>query len=119
MKKLAIVTLLWTASLAAADYSGIWNGKGAVQSARYPGGIPYTVQMTLLQAGTSLKGTLKVGNNTPFPISSGTVSGTALTFSARTGPTQVTAQLSVTGAQLTGRMTLSDGTVYSVVFTKR
>src|SRR5579864_6027161 len=90
MKRLAVMMLAFASSLAAADYSGIWNGKGTVQSARYPGGVPYTVQMTILQAGNSFNGTLKVGNNTPLQVSNGSVSGTGLSFRASLASFQVT-----------------------------
>ncbi len=119
MKRLAVMMLAFASSLAAADYSGIWNGKGTVQSARYPGGVPYTVQMTILQAGNSFNGTLKVGNNTPLQVSNGSVSGTGLSFRASLASFQVTGQLSANAGQLSGQMTLSDGTVFTVGFTQQ
>lgn len=117
MKKLVIVMLALAASLAA-DYSGIWNGKGTIQSARYAGGVPYTVQITLLQAGSSLTGTMRVGKNPSVPITTGTVSGTSIIFAAGATGSQVTAHLSANGNQLTGTMTLTDGEVFTVAFTK-
>jgi hypothetical protein len=118
MKKLLLIALAVAASLVAqTGYSGIYNGKGIQQSARYPGGVPYTLQITLIQAGESLTGTLKVGNSRPVPIISGTVSGSSLTF-ATGGKTQSTGQLSASGTQLTGRVTSSTGAVYEVALKK-
>jgi len=119
MKKILLTTLVLAASLAAqtGGYSGIYDGKGIQQSARYPGGVPYSLQITLIQAGESLTGTLKVGNSKPVPIISGTVSGTSLTF-ATGGKSQSTAQLSAKAGQLTGRVTSSTGVVYEVALTK-
>jgi len=116
MKKLAIMFLACAASLAAADYSGIWNGKGGMASAKY-GSVPYTAQLTLLQDGTALKGTFKAGNGAPVPLTSGSVSGTQVTFAIAGGA--VTAVLSQSGTQLVGKMTSSGGGVVSFVFTKR
>jgi hypothetical protein len=118
MKKLAIMMFALAASLAAADYSGIYNGKGLAQSTRYPGGVPYKVQVTLLQAGTSLTGTFKVGNGKPVPIVSGTVSGTSITF-ATGNKAQTTAQLTAAGNELTGKMTSSTGAVYQIAIKKQ
>jgi hypothetical protein len=118
MKKSLLTMLALAASLGAAqDYSGIYNGKAVVQSARYPGGVPYTVQITLIQAGTSLTGTLKIGNSKPIPIVSGTASGGSLTF-ATAGKVQSTAQLTANGNELAGRMTTSVGAVYAVALAK-
>ena len=66
MKKLAIMMFLFGASLfAQTSFSGIWNGKGGIGSARY-GTVPQTSQMTLLQAGRSVQGTFKMGNGPGF-----------------------------------------------------
>src|SRR5580698_8416802 len=108
MKKLAIMFLACAASLAAADYSGIWNGKGGMVSAKY-GTVPYIAQLTILQDGTALKGTFKAGNGTPVPFTAGSVSGTQVTFAIANGA--VTAVLSQSGAQLVGKMTSSSGSV--------
>ena len=118
MKRLVIIILAFAASRSAADYSGIWNGKGIEQSARYAEGVPHTVQATFVQAGSSLKGTIKLGNGAPMAIKVGTVSGSAMSFSATTAGEMVTGQFSASGAQLTGRLTLSDGQVISVALTK-
>jgi len=117
MKKLAILMLASALSLAAADYSGIWSGKGGKEDPRY-GTVPATAQMTLLQAGASLAGTVKLGNGKPLKISSGSVSGNQLTVVLTGTSIQVTGKLTQTGTQLTGKMTASNGNVYDFVFTK-
>ena len=118
MKKLAIMVLLFAASLASAqEYSGIWNGVGGKVDSHY-GTVPATAQMTLIQAGTSLKGTIKLGNGKPVAITSGTVSGTQLTVVIVNSSFQMTGNLSQSGSQLTGKMTSSSGTVYNFVFTQ-
>lgn len=115
MKKLAVILLSLTASLSAADYSGIWNGKSGMASPRY-GSVPGTAEMTLLQAGNSVSGTLKMGKGPIMKIASGAVSGSTITFAVGTGGT---ARLTQSGAQLTGKLTSSKGQVLDVVFTKR
>jgi hypothetical protein len=104
-------------SLAAADYSGIWSGKGGKEDSRY-GTVPATAQMTLLQSGASLSGTVKVGNGKPTKITSGTVSGNQLSIVLTSAGGQVTGKLTQSGTQLTGKMTASNGEVYDFVFTK-
>ena len=115
MKKLAIIALAFAASLGAADYSGIWDGKGGVESSKY-GSVPWTSQLTLVQAGSSVSGTLKMGNDQVLPITSGTVSGSQITFVVNSGAR--TANLTQNGTQLQGTITSSTGEVYDVVFTK-
>jgi ABC-type phosphate/phosphonate transport system substrate-binding protein len=117
MKKLAIMMLASALSLAAADYSGIWSGKGGKEDSRY-GTVPATAQMTLLQAGSSLSGTIKLGNGKPVKITSGNVSGNHLSVVLAMPNGQVTGSLTQTGAQLAGKMTASNGEVYDFVFTK-
>ena len=114
MKNSAIMMLVFAASLAAADNSGIWNGKGGIEDAKY-GSVPQTAQMTLLQAGSAVSGTLKVGNGTPMPISVGTVSGNQITFVVKGG----TGRLTQNGAQLSGKLTSPAGEVFDIVFTKQ
>jgi|GEM_PF-6917124 len=117
MKKLAIVALAFAASLAAAtDYSGIWNGKGGIENVKYTS-IPQTAQLTLNQSGTSLSGTIKIGNGKPTPISAGTVSGSQLTFAIGNG--SGTANLTQNGTQLKGRLTSSKGDIFDIVFSKQ
>jgi hypothetical protein len=119
MKKLIIIMLTAVSSLVAADYSGIWNGTGGKEDTRY-GSVPATAQMTLLQAGSSFQGTLKMGSGAPMAISSGAVSGSTLTFVIKsTGGAQVTGNFTANGSQLTGKMTASNGQVYDFVFTKK
>ena len=60
MKKFAFITLAFAASLVAADVTGAYAGKGSIESTKY-GGVPYTAQLTLLQDGSSVSGTLKMG----------------------------------------------------------
>jgi hypothetical protein len=114
MKKLVVVLLSLAASLTAADFSGIWNGKGGIESAKY-GSVPQTAQMTLLQAGSSVSGTLKIGNGPIQKIASGTVSGSTITFAVSGG----TATLTQSGGQLQGKLTSSRGQILDVVFTKQ
>ena len=113
MKKLLIVLLSLTAFLAAADYSGIWYGKGGIESAKY-GSVPQTAVMTLLQAGTSVSGTLQIGNGPILKISSGTVTGSNITFAVPGN----TANLTQNGVQLQGKLTSSKGDILDIVFTK-
>jgi len=114
MKKLIVAMLVLAGSLAAADYSGIWNGKGGIESAKY-GLVPQTVQMTLLQAGASLSGTVKIGNGPVMKIASGSVSGSTLTFALTGG----TGSLTASGGQLRGKLTSSQGQILDIVFTKK
>jgi len=114
MKKLIVVLLSLAASLAAADCSGIWSGKGGIESAKY-GSVPQTAQMTLLQAGSSVTGTLKIGNGSIMKIASGAVSGSTVTFAVGRG----TGTLTQSGAQLSGRLTSSQGQILDIVFTKQ
>jgi hypothetical protein len=117
MKKLAISALLFAASLSAADYSGIWNGKGGKQDVRY-GTVPMTAQMTLLQAGSNFSGTLSLGGGAAMPFTSGTVSGSQLVFSIVNGKAQLNGTLSGSASQLTGKVTDSVGNTFTLVFTK-
>ena len=117
MKKLVIVILAFAASLSAADYSGIWNGTGGKEDARY-GLVPRTAQLTVVQAGNSFTGSLKIGNGKPLPIKSGTVSGTQLTFAIVTGVSQISGSLTQSGSQLSGKMTASNGQTFDFVFKK-
>ena len=114
MKKSAIIMFVFAASLAAADSSGIWNGKGGIEDAKY-GSVPQTAQMTLLQAGSSVSGTLQIGNGKPMPISAGTVSGNQITFVVTGG----TGRLTQNGAQLSGKLTSGTGEVFDIVFSKQ
>ena len=115
MKKLIVVLLSMVASLAAADCSGVWAGKGGIESAKY-GSVPQTAQMTLLQAGTSVTGTLKIGNGKVMQISSGNVSSLTITFAVGAG----TGTLSImNGAQLAGKLTSPKGEILDLVFTRQ
>ncbi|MGB6946985.1 MAG: hypothetical protein WBE37_31600 [Bryobacteraceae bacterium] len=116
MKKLSLMILLFSASLVAQDFSGIWNGKGGIESTKY-GVVPQTAQMTLLQAGSTLQGTFKLGNSKPIAISSGSVSGTQLNLIVGQGLASGT--LTQNGGELTGKMTSSSGQVMDFVFTKQ
>lgn len=113
MKKLIIVLVSLTASLSAADYSGIWNGNGGFESAKY-GSVPATAQMTLLQSGSSISGTLKIGNGNVVKLT-GTVSGSTISFST-TGGTGV---LTANGTQLQGKLTSSTAQILDIVFTQQ
>jgi len=119
MKKTLLTMLAFAASLMAQDYSGTYNGKAMQQSEKYAGGVPYALQMTVLQAGQTFTGTFKIGTSKPVPIVSGTVSGSSLTFAmVGNNKMQSTAQLSATGNELTGRITMSTGAVYTVALQK-
>jgi|ERR1035441_3391796 hypothetical protein len=115
MKKLVVVLLSLAACLTAADFSGIWNGKGGIESAKY-GSVPQTAQMTIVQAGSSFSGTLKIGNGPIAKIASGTVSGSTVTFAVGNGGTGTLTQ---SGAQLTGKLTSTRGEILDIVFTKQ
>jgi hypothetical protein len=71
--------------------------------------------MTLLQASSSVSGTLKIGNGPIQKIASGTVSGSTITFAVSGG----TATLTQSGGQLQGKLTSSRGQILDVVFTKQ
>jgi hypothetical protein len=118
MKKLAIMMFALAASLAAQDLSGTWNGKGGKEDPKY-GVAPRTAQMTVLQAGTSVKGTLKIGSSTPMSITNGTSSGGKMTLVIVSGGSQITGNLTLSGSQLSGKMTASNGSTYDFVFTKQ
>lgn len=117
MKKLLVVLLLTLTPClaAAADLSGIWNGKGGKEDPNY-GSVPVTVQMTLLQAGSSVTGTLKMGNGPIFQIPSGSVSGDAITFVVGNGIGS--GSFTWNGTNLSGRLTSSSGDIYDIVFTQ-
>ena len=118
MKKLATILHMLGATLSAADYSGTYTGRGGREDPRY-GTDPRSAQLTLLQAGSSFSGSLKIGNSSPMPISSGTVNGTQLTFVVSTGGHgRITGLFSQNGAVLSGKMTASTGQIYDFVFTK-
>ena len=118
MKKLAIMMFILAASLAAQDLSGIWNGKGGKEDKKY-GTVPATAQMTILQAGSSFHGTLKMNaTGKLMQITNGTSSGGKVTFAIVNGSQQITGNLSVSGSQLTGKMTMSNGSIFDFVFTK-
>ena len=74
--------------------------------------------MTLLQAGASLSGTVKLGNGKAVKITSGNVSGSQLAIVLTSSGGQITGRLTQAGTQLTGKMTASSGEVYDFVFTK-
>lgn len=117
MKKLAIAVLFLAATLSAADYSGIWNGKGGLQDAKY-GVLPQNVQVTLLQAGNKVSGTIKFNNEAPVKFTSGTVNGNQITVIATRMGAQMTGVLTASGGQLQGRLTTSTAEVYTFAFTK-
>jgi hypothetical protein len=115
MKKAAI-TLLLFATTVFADCSGIWNGKGGKEDPKY-GLVPMTAQMTLEQAGSSVSGTLKIGNGGVMKITSGSVSGSQVTIVITgKGGGQMTGSFTQNGAQLTGKMTVSTGDTYDFAF---
>jgi hypothetical protein len=118
VKKIALLTLLAAGVLSAANYSGTWNGKGMVQDTKY-GGLPHSAQLTLIQSGSSLQGTLKVDNGQPMRINVGSVSDGKISFGVHMQATQITGQLSDNNGQLTGRLTSSSGQVFAVTFIKQ
>lgn len=116
MKKAAIMLFFFGASVfAQTSFSGIWNGTGGIASARY-GTVPQTSQITLLQSGSSVQGTVKLGNNPVLKITSGTVSGSSLNLIVANGV--ATGTLTQNGSQLVGTLTSSTGIVISFVFTQ-
>ena len=114
MRRLMVVLLVLAGSLAAADFSGVWTGKGGLEDPKY-GLVPNNVQMTLVQAGSSLSGTLKIGNGKILKITAGSVAGNTLTFALANG----TATLNVVGNQLQGRLTSSRGQIMDLAVTKK
>lgn len=121
MKKIAILWLgLAIVALAKSDLSGIWDGKGGRQTEKY-GSIAATAQLTLLQAGDSVKGTLKIGNGTVMTITSGVVSGSAIRFNVGTEKEGILGSVELTrdGSTLRGQVSMYDGRVFDMVFTTR
>ena len=118
MKKLIIALLALVTSLAASDVSGVWNGKGGIQDVKY-GSVPTLGQLTLLQAGSKVTGTFKMGNGNVMPISTGSFDGTQVVFVVTAGTGQITARLTPSANGLTGTMTSSTGKVINFVFTKQ
>ena len=115
MKKLAIIAMVFAGSVFAADYSGIWAGSANKADAKY-GVVPNTLQLTLNHAGTTVSGTLKLGNGQPIALSAGTVSGNQISFAVGAVGTGV---LTDTGTRLQGRLTSTTGQVLDVVVTKQ
>lgn len=115
MKKLFFAILTTAVSLAATNYTGAYVGKGTEPSARYPGGVPHTVTITLEQSGNSLTGTLQVDKGGIAKITSGTVSGNSISIVLGGNGFQATAQLTANGNQLTGTITGTTGAQMAVV----
>lgn len=113
-----LVALLLFAALAFADCSGTWNGNGGKEDPRY-GLVPMTAQMTLQQAGSSVSGTLKIGNGGVMSITSGTASGNQITIVISQPGGQITGSFSQNGNQLTGKMTTSTGDTYDFAFAQQ
>ena len=114
-----VIALLFFAASLFADCSGTWNGQGGKEDQRY-GIVPITAQMTLTQAGSSVTGTLKMGNGSVLPISSGSVSGNQVTFVIGSGQgIQMTGNFTQNGSQLTGKVTMSTGDVFDFAFTQQ
>lgn len=120
MNKLIVMMMVVAGSLAAqTNYSGIWEGKGVIQSARYPGGVPMKVEMTLLQSGTALQGTVKTSNIKPYTITTGTVSGNSLSIVTTSNKATQTIQLTATSpTTMSGSVTTSTGEVYQLSLVK-
>jgi hypothetical protein len=116
MKKLAMMAILFAASMAASDVSGIWDGSGGIESAKY-GMVPLTAQLTLIQSGSSVTGTYRRGNGKPGPITSGAANGGQITFVISSDGSTATLTQNSNG-QLQGKITSSTGDVFDVVFTK-
>jgi hypothetical protein len=115
MKKLIVLLLILTPYLAAAaDLSGVWAGKGGKEDPKY-GSVPVKVQMTLLQAGSSVTGTIKMGNGPIIKIPSGSVSGNSINFAVGDGTGS--GSFTLKGSSLSGRLTSSRGEIFDVVFT--
>jgi hypothetical protein len=118
MKKLAFLALLIAGSLTAADYSGAWKGNGTIPDNKY-GSIPKTFNMNLAQNGAVIGGVVRFANDTPIHIDTGTVSGNQINLALHVQGNQITVQLTDAGnGQLTGRITTSTGSVYTVTFTR-
>jgi hypothetical protein len=114
MKKLAIAAFAFVTCLTAADNSGIWKGKGGFEDLKY-GSVPATAILTLVQAGSTVSGTLKIGNGPLYTLSAGTVSGNQITFAVGKGGT---GSLTLNGTTLQGKLTSSTGKILDIVFTK-
>ena len=119
MKKLLFVILAAAVSLSAADYSGVYVGKGAEPSARYGGGVPHTVQMTLRQVGNALQGTVQLDKGPICNITSGSVSGNSINIVVGSNTFRATGQLAVDGNTLTGTMTSTSGMQVTVALVKK
>jgi len=119
MKKLIVLLLILAPCLAAAaDLSGVWTGKGGKEDPKY-GSVPVKVQMTLLQAGSSVTGTVKMGNGPIMKIPSGSVSGSSVKFAVTSGTGSTgSGSFTLNGSDLSGRFTSSRGDIFDVVFTR-
>ncbi len=113
MKKIAILAVAFgTSLLAATSYTGLWSGKGGSVDAKY-GTVPQTAKISLLQSGSSITGSVQLGNGKTLPISSGQVSGSQITFAI--GQNLGTGSFTASGTQMQGTITSSAGKVINFV----
>jgi hypothetical protein len=119
MKKLLFsVLLLSVSALIASDVTGLWVGKGSKADPKY-GMIPSNFQIGITQAGSKITGFMMRDKHDAVKFTSGAISGNQITISYSEGTSLFTGQLSVSGTQVTGRLTSSAGEVYLFSATKK
>jgi hypothetical protein len=119
MKKLLLSALLLSVSvLSAADATGLWVGKGAKADPKY-GMIPATFKVGITQAGSKITGFLMRDKHEAVNFTSGAISGNEITISYREDTNIVTGHLTLSGTEVTGRLTSTSGEVYNFAATKQ
>jgi hypothetical protein len=119
VKKLFLSALLFSAAiLSAADLTGLYAGKGVKADQKY-GPLGSDFQIGLTQAGSAITGFLIQGKSPAIQFTGGAVSGNQVTISLTEGKVLFTGLFTVDGNQLSGRLTGSDGDVYTIALTKR
>ena len=121
MKRFALLFALLPMTMSAA-VSGEWRALVTATNVQTHSKQKIGIYATLSQNGSTLTGTAGTQNDA-VPIQNGTVSGNTLTFSipegnGPSGPQRLTQfNLTVSGTNLVGTVTLFDGEVLSVTMT--
>lgn len=113
---LLLSVLLVTATVSAADLSGVWTGRQVAAGDGFPNGRTGAVQLTVAQKGPALDGVFTVAESKPVKIEAGRIGESGkITFWLRDAQNfLVTAQLTLDGEWLRGRLTSSTGRVMNV-----
>jgi hypothetical protein len=119
MKRLFLSAVLFSVSvLSAADLTGLYIGKGVKPDQKY-GSLGADFQIGLTQAGSTITGFLIQGKSPAIRFTSGAVSANQVTISLTQGTVVFTGLFSLSGSQLSGRLTGSDGEVYTIALTRQ